>query len=190
MNFDHIDSIPDDDAFPLSAYRDRTIAMLRRYGRCAVELGRLPSLLGREFFRAKVTSYTVHTFEDAIIFAFDMERSLERLKPFERMLLGRVVLQEYSQGEVARMLRIDRTNVVHRYLDALDHLTEILLDSRLLSPTILERGRYHRPVLVPRPPQRVGCGPDRRGVSASSGSPGIDLKACQERINGSFAASA
>ena len=45
-------------------YRGRTVAMLRRYMRYSMETGRLPSLLGREFFRAKVTSYTVVTFED------------------------------------------------------------------------------------------------------------------------------
>src|SRR5271165_7382199 len=45
-------------------YRDRTAAMLRRYGRLSVEVGRLPSLLGREFFRTGVTSYRVGTFED------------------------------------------------------------------------------------------------------------------------------
>jgi len=39
------------------------VAMLRRYMRYSMETGRLPSLLGREFFRAKVTSYTVVTFE-------------------------------------------------------------------------------------------------------------------------------
>lgn len=38
-------------------YRGRTVAMLRRYMRYSIETGRLPSLLGREFFRAKVTSY-------------------------------------------------------------------------------------------------------------------------------------
>ena len=32
-------------------YRDRCIALLKRYVRLAVEIGRLPSLLGREFFR-------------------------------------------------------------------------------------------------------------------------------------------
>jgi len=46
------------------AYRGRTVAMLRRYMRYSIETGRLPSLLGRELFRAKVTSYTVVTFED------------------------------------------------------------------------------------------------------------------------------
>jgi len=49
-------------------YRGRTVAMLRRYMRYSIETGRLPSLLGREFFRAKVTSYTVVTFEDRVIF--------------------------------------------------------------------------------------------------------------------------
>ena len=30
-------------------YRERTLGMLRRYQRLSVEVGRLPSLLGREF---------------------------------------------------------------------------------------------------------------------------------------------
>jgi hypothetical protein len=42
-------------------YRGRTVAMLRRYLRYSIEAGRLPSLLGSEFFRAKVTAYTVVT---------------------------------------------------------------------------------------------------------------------------------
>jgi hypothetical protein len=36
-------------------YRGRAVAMLRRYMKYSIETGRLPSLLGREFFRAKVT---------------------------------------------------------------------------------------------------------------------------------------
>jgi len=32
-------------------YREQTVKMLRRYMRLSVEVGRLPSLLGREFFR-------------------------------------------------------------------------------------------------------------------------------------------
>jgi hypothetical protein len=52
----------------LRAYRDRTIALLRRYFMLSIETGRLPSLLGREFFRAKCSSYRLVTFEDAVIF--------------------------------------------------------------------------------------------------------------------------
>jgi len=32
-----------------------------------MEAGRAPSLLGREMFRGKVTSYRVHSFEDVVI---------------------------------------------------------------------------------------------------------------------------
>ena len=63
-------------------YRGRTVAMLRRYMRYSIETGRLPSLLGRESFRAKVTSYTVVTFEDRVIFVHDMEKCLDRLDEF------------------------------------------------------------------------------------------------------------
>src|SRR5450755_2465766 len=57
-------------------YRERTLGMLRRYQRLSVEVGRLPSLLGREFFRTRVTSYHAGTFEDAVIFVHDVARGL------------------------------------------------------------------------------------------------------------------
>ena len=63
-------------------YRARVVTMLRRYLQYSIETGRLPSLLGREFFRAKVTSYTVVTFEDRVIFVHDMEKCLEKLDEF------------------------------------------------------------------------------------------------------------
>ena len=37
----------------LSAYHDRTIALLLRYFRMSLEIGRMPSVLGREVFRAR-----------------------------------------------------------------------------------------------------------------------------------------
>jgi hypothetical protein len=68
-------------------YRRRVVAMLRRFMRYSIETGRLPSLLGREFFREKVTSYTVVTFEDRVIFVHDMERCMDRLDEFSRQLI-------------------------------------------------------------------------------------------------------
>ncbi|MFZ0760043.1 MAG: hypothetical protein WAM69_08850 [Candidatus Sulfotelmatobacter sp.] len=44
-------------------YRKKTSALLRRYMRWSLEAGRLPSLLGRELFRARITTYTATTFE-------------------------------------------------------------------------------------------------------------------------------
>jgi predicted DNA-binding protein (UPF0251 family) len=113
-------------------YRDRTLALLRRYERLSVETGRLPSLLGREFFRAKVTSYRAATFEDVVIFVHDVERSLEKLDWFEQQLIARIVLQDYSQEEAAGILGCtDRT--IRRILpEALDRLSQIFLDGGIL----------------------------------------------------------
>src|SRR5436305_13548863 len=66
----------------LSLSRDYTIGMLRRYFRMSIELGRLPSILGREFFRAKVTSYRMNSFEDVVILVHDVEKCINLLDPF------------------------------------------------------------------------------------------------------------
>src|SRR5207245_11504803 len=85
-------------------YRERTVALLRRYMRLSIEVGRMPSLLGREFFRTRVTSYKASTFEDSVIFVHDVERSLEELNEFEKKLIARIVLQQYSLHEAGRNL--------------------------------------------------------------------------------------
>ena len=115
-------------------YRARTVAMLRRYMRYSLETGRLPSLLGRELFRAKVTSYTVVTFEDRVIFVHDMEKCLDKLDEFSRQLIARHILQEHEQAATAKLLNCtERT--VRTYLPiTLDLLSQILLDVGLLEP--------------------------------------------------------
>src|SRR5215468_12744284 len=58
--FEERDSGPNPD---LWLYRRNTEAILRRLFRMSLEVGRLPSILGNEFFRTKVTSYRVACFE-------------------------------------------------------------------------------------------------------------------------------
>jgi hypothetical protein len=113
-------------------YRERTLSMLRRYQRLSVEVGRLPSLLGREFFRTRVTSYHAGTFEDAVIFVHDVARGLEQLGEFEHKLIAKIALQDYTQNETARVLGCWRRTVGRRFPEALDRVTEIFLDSGLL----------------------------------------------------------
>jgi len=114
-------------------YRDRTVGMLRRYLRLSIEVGRLPSLLGREFFRTRVTSYTVSTFEDAVIFVHDVERILERLDAFEKKIIAKVVFQDYSQDEAARLLNCGVRTVARRFPETVDRLSEIFLAGGLLT---------------------------------------------------------
>ena len=113
-------------------YRERTLGILRRYQRLSVESGRLPSLLGREFFRTRVTSYHAGTFEDAVIFVHDVARGLEQLGAFEHKLIARIALQDYTQNEAARVLGCWRRTVGRRFPEALDQMTEIFLAAGLL----------------------------------------------------------
>lgn len=113
-------------------YRERTVGLLRRYMRLSVEVGRLPSLLGREFFRTRVTSYHVSTFEDVVIFVHDVEHGLEQLDRFEQQLIARIVLQEYSQWEAARLLHCGLRTVERCFPDALDALSRIFLRGGIL----------------------------------------------------------
>lgn len=117
-------------ALPL--YRERTLAILRRYFCLAIETGRLPSLLGREFFRARSSSYHLNTFEDAVIFVHDVERCLERLDPLAQKLIAHIALQGHTADETARRLNWTRRHVARCYPEALDRLSAILLRVRLL----------------------------------------------------------
>lgn len=131
-------AIPEDVQAPgrdpdLWLYRDRTVAMLRRYMRLSIEVGRMPSLLGREFFRARVTSYKACTFEDSVIFVHDMERSLEELTEFERKLIAKIVLQQYSKEEAGRLLGCGYRTVERLFPEALDRVSETLLKRGMLT---------------------------------------------------------
>lgn len=114
-------------------YRGRTVAMLRRYMRYSIETGRMPSLLGSDFFRAKVTAYTVVTFEDRVIFVHDMEKCLGRLDEFSRQLIARHILQEHGRWATAKLLHCNE-KTVRRYTPiVLDVLSEILIGVGLMN---------------------------------------------------------
>ena len=118
----------------MAFYRKYTEAMLRRYVRMSLEVGRVPSLLGREFFRARVTSYRMESFEDVVIFCHDVERCLRRLSTTEQFVMDRIGLKRYTVAETAAMVNTDPRTIVRRYTRALDRLTAIFLETRLLTP--------------------------------------------------------
>jgi DNA-directed RNA polymerase specialized sigma24 family protein len=114
-------------------YRERTIALLKRYLRLSVEVGRLPSLLGRELFRSKVTAYRMASFEDAVIFVHDVERAVANLDGFARDLVSTIVFQDYSQEEAAEVLQCGRRTVCRQFPDAIDRISEMFLAGGLLN---------------------------------------------------------
>lgn len=119
----------------LAFYRRDTELLLRRYTRLSRESGRVPSrLTGAEIVRGKVSSCRLQTFEDAIIFTHDVRRCLQQLGLTEQHLLWRIAMQQYREQEVAAMLGLSLRSVVRRYRDALDALTALLLERRLMTP--------------------------------------------------------
>jgi hypothetical protein len=116
----------------VARYRPYTRALLRRYFRMAVDLGRLPSVLGGLCFRARVSSYPLRTFEDSVIFVHDMERVFERVNRYSMEIIAGVVMLDYSLPEAALRMGITLQRAERRYAAALDALSRILLNVGLL----------------------------------------------------------
>lgn len=116
----------------LAFYRKHTQKTLRRYLYASLQVGRTPSILGDPVGRGWASSRTVRTFEDALIFVLDVERCLAKLDPLQRLILCRIVLQDYTQSEVAAMLGMATRTTGYKFGQALDRLTEKLLESNLL----------------------------------------------------------
>ena len=122
----------------LAFYRKHTEALLRQYMQKSLEMGRTPSILGNSMFRGKVSSRQLHSFEDMVIFVFDIEKCLKRLDKFSQDIVARVALQEYSHVETAAMTGHSLSTIGRKYAEAIDTLTGIFLEYELLN---LESGK-------------------------------------------------
>jgi hypothetical protein len=121
-----------DPPISLAFYRKHTERMLRRYLYASMQVGRAPSILCDPVGRGWVSSRPVRTFEDAVIFVLDVERCLDKLDRLDRMMLCRIVLQEYTQVETAALLGMSPRAISYKFPRALDRLTGRLLESELL----------------------------------------------------------
>jgi DNA-directed RNA polymerase specialized sigma24 family protein len=116
----------------LAFYRKHTEKMLRRYLYASMQVGRAPSILGDPIARGWVSSRPVRTFEDAVIFVLDIENCINQLGSLDRHLLSRIVIQEYTQTETASLLGMSVRTVSYKFPQAIDRLTEHLLEAGLL----------------------------------------------------------
>jgi hypothetical protein len=116
----------------LAFYRNRTEGLLRRYLLASMLVGRRPTIFTEPLTRGWASHRVVETFEDCVIFVLDIEKCLDRLSALDRVLISRIVLQEYSEAETALLINRSERNVRTRFRAALDHLTEILLETGIL----------------------------------------------------------
>lgn len=113
-------------------FRGQTLAIVRHFFELSCQLGRLPSILGREFFRARVTYRGVPSFEEQVVFVHDVEHALLSLSGEEREILTMVGIYDIDYDDAAAMLRCSRGWISQRYSEALDRLTQIFLDRGLI----------------------------------------------------------
>lgn len=116
----------------LAFYRKHTESILRRYLYASMQVCRAPSVLSDPVGRGWVSSRPVRTFEDAVIFVLDVEKCLEQMNSLDRQMLTRIVLQEYTQAEAASLLGMSVRTISYKFPQALDRLTEKLLETGLL----------------------------------------------------------
>lgn len=83
----------------LGFYRKHTESLLQRYLYASMQVGRAPNILGDPIARGWCSSRPIRTFEDAVIFVLDVENCLNQLGSLDRMMLSRIVLQEYTQAK-------------------------------------------------------------------------------------------
>ncbi|MFY9747497.1 MAG: hypothetical protein WA891_13450 [Acidobacteriaceae bacterium] len=123
-------------------YRKHTLALLHRYLRISLEIGRAPSALGRIVLRGRVSSYRLRTFEDGMIFVLDMEKAMKQLDRLSLAVVRRIVLEDYSIPEAAALTGETERSVNRIYGEAMNRLTAVLLHFGLLMPNVenLSRG--------------------------------------------------
>jgi hypothetical protein len=113
-------------------FRGQTLAIVRHYFEISCQVGRLPSILGREFFRAKVSHHGIPSFEEQAVFVHDVEQAMARLNPQDLEVVSLVGLYHYSLDEAAILLGRCRTTVTQRYAGAIDTLAQVFLEAGLL----------------------------------------------------------
>lgn len=123
-------------------YRKHTLALLQRYLRMSMELGRAPSVLGRITLRGRVSSYRLRTFEDRLIFILDVEKCIDRLDRLSQQVVAHVALEAYSLVEAAGLTRESERSLARIYGAAMDRLTALFLQRGLLEANVenLSRG--------------------------------------------------
>jgi hypothetical protein len=113
-------------------WRGQTLAIMRHFFELSCQVGRLSSLLCREFFRAKVSHHAIPSFEEQAVFVRDVELCLNRLSDEHAEMITLIGLYDFSLNEIGAMLRRSRTWVYVRVAEAVDALTEIFLQAGVL----------------------------------------------------------
>jgi hypothetical protein len=136
-------AIDTEEAYEASAdamfFRSQTLALVRHFFEISCQIGRLPSIMGREFFRARVSHHAIPSFEDQVLFVHDVESALAKLEERDAEVITLVGLFHYSLTEAAALLGRSRSTVCERYADSIDRLAQLFLEAGLLKTSRPDR---------------------------------------------------
>jgi len=152
-------------------YRGQALAIVRNFFEMSTQLGRLPSILGREFFRAKVSHHAIPSFEDQALFAHDIRRSLSKLNEDEMNVLTLVGLYDLTLDEAAEILHWSAGYISQRFGEAMGRLTQIFLDTGILRrdhPDRRQQQMKGRQAGTPGLARKKPCGSVREVTSGQS----------------------
>lgn len=152
-------------------YRGQTLAIVRHFFELSCQMGRLPSILGREFFRAKVSHHAIPSFEDQALFTHDVQQNLAKLNDDAVEVLTLVGLYDLTQEQAAQILHRSVSCINRRYGDAVAELTQLFLDSGLIRRTHPDRRQEqlkHRKLPRFAGPGKKPCGSVRHQTKGHS----------------------
>lgn len=112
--------------------RTHAIHLLQSFFQTSLLLGRMPSLLGREIFRARTDTQRARAFEDAVVFVCDVERCLRQLEKQDQRILACCVFEDRSEWDAARRLHCAQSEISRRLGKVLDSLYETFCQLGLL----------------------------------------------------------
>ena len=157
-------------------FRGQTLSIIRHFFEISSQLGRLPSILGREFFRAKVSHSFIPSFEDQAVFIHDVETAIRQLSDQESEIVTLVGLYDLSHEEAAAILACSVGWVSQRYSEAIATLTSIFLEVGLLKRDRPDRKQVQ---LKGRPlPADVAGLPPKKACGSVRPAPADRLQRC------------
>ncbi|HEY1808962.1 MAG TPA: hypothetical protein VGG42_10390 [Acidobacteriaceae bacterium] len=122
--------------------RKVALRVLHRYLQTSMLVGRVPCFLGNQVLRGRVSSHRLPSFENALIFLFDVEKCMKQLDPFSQIVVTHIALEDYTPSEAARLTGESERTIYRFYGAALERLALLFREYEVLGPNVenLSRG--------------------------------------------------
>ena len=122
--------------------RMAALKVLHRYLQISMLIGRPPSILGNTLLRGRASSHRIPSFENGIIFLFDVEKCLKQLAPFARVVVAHIALEDYTPPEAAQLTGESERTIHRIYGAALEQLADLFHDYGIFDGSVenLSRG--------------------------------------------------